>query len=148
MYYIAILGNDRPTSVHFFASLACLLALTRYVSVLTSVNGGYTRRSPSCYGTVSRGRRLAKSLYEESASGSAAPELEGSVAGEEDGMQVIELEGINEECMNQNEGVTFLTTLVETRTLTVTRTRPGAQTVTISIDGCLPSPMPFNAPTC
>ena len=61
---------------------------------------------------------------------------------------MIELEGINKECLNQDEGVTFMTTELETHTMTVTRTRPGAQTVTISIAGCLPSPMPFNAPTC
>ena len=89
---------------------------------------------------------MAKSVAPESVS-AVAPEIVSSLsdAGQP---QIIELTGVNEECINQNSGVTFLTTMLETQTVTVTRTRPGAQTVTISIDGCLPSPMPFNAPTC
>jgi len=97
-------------------------------------------------------RRMAKSLTPEDSYPAAPPVLHPSViaAAEASGqeLQVIELEGINQECLNQDEGVTFMTTELETHTMTVTRTRPGAQTVTISIAGCLPSPMPFNAPTC
>ena len=93
-------------------------------------------------------RRMAKSVAPDAvAAPGPAPEIASSI---DDTVrpQIIELTGVNEECINQNKGVTFLTTLLETQTMTVTRTRPGAQTVTISIDGCLPSPMPFNAPTC
>ncbi|XP_037074534.1 uncharacterized protein LOC119095782 [Pollicipes pollicipes] len=91
-------------------------------------------------------RRMAKSVAPEVvAAAGPPPTIDASIDGD---LQVIELVGVDESCMNQDEGVTFLTTLLETQTMTVTRTRPGAQTVTISIDGCLPSPMPFNAPTC
>lgn len=91
-------------------------------------------------------RRMAKSVSPDSVAVSVSlPELASSLA---EVPQIIELTGVNEECINQNSGVTFLTTMLETQTVTVTRTRPGAQTVTISIDGCLPTPMPFNAPTC
>ena len=91
-------------------------------------------------------RRMAKSVAPDAAAPGSPPEIMSSITDSEP--QIIELSGVNEECINQNSGVTFLTTLLETQTVTVTRTRPGAQTVTISIDGCLPSPMPFNAPTC
>lgn len=99
-------------------------------------------------------RRMAKSVAPDAAAASGSgspPQIDSSISvsvSEEGTPQIIELSGVNEECINQNSGVTFLTTMLETQTVTVTRTRPGAQTVTISIDGCLPSPMPFNAPTC
>jgi len=92
-------------------------------------------------------RRMAKSLAPDSPPTGSAPEIISSISDAE-APQIIELTGVNEKCINQNSGVTFLTTMLTTQTVTVTRTRPGAQTVTISIDGCLPSPMPFNAPTC